>query len=95
MATILFPTCRGISVSGGGNAFFKMPLFSTMFAVMRFSRIQPTNRHLQLGKHVLQELNALLDLFTLVYADLRRTLSKRVYVSDESEAGGGVVYADV
>lgn len=73
----------------------RRPLLSILFEVMAFSRLLPTNRRQQLSEPVRKELNVLLDLFPLMCADLRRPLSKRVYASDASEAGGGVVYSDV
>ena len=41
------------------------------------------------------ELEMCLDLFSLMYVNLRRPLSTRVYASDASKSSGGVVYSDL
>ena len=41
------------------------------------------------------ELEMWMDLFPLIYVDLRRSLSTRVYASDASKSGGGVLYSNL
>lgn len=43
----------------------------------------------------MQELETLLDLFPLMYADLNDAESTRVYASDACRTGGGVTYCDL
>lgn len=49
----------------------------------------------RLPDSVLNELRVLLDAFRLLYTDISRPLSSRVYASDASEDGAGLVYVDL
>lgn len=55
---------------------------------------QPETRRC-LPDSVVTELSVLLNLFPLLFTDFSRPLSPRVYSSDASEHGAGLVYADL
>lgn len=71
------------------------PVFSVLFHVYAFMLEPDQDRRRRLPDSVVMELSILLDLFPLLFAKLSRPLSTRVYASDASEQGAGLVYVDL
>lgn len=66
-----------------------------MDEVFQFAALLLESSHFRLPPAVRLELEMLLDLFPLKYAELRVDTSLRVYASDASESGGDVTYCDL
>lgn len=73
----------------------RRPALSVLFHVYTFMIEAQPDRSRRLPDSVVTELSILLDLFPLLYADLSRPLASRVYASDVSEDGIGIVYSDL
>lgn len=69
-----------------------LSIFSDVYAFCSLSRPQVIR---PLGLPVRTELEAVIDLAPLVFRDLRRQVSSRVYATDASPWGAGVVYSDL
>lgn len=76
-------------------ALLRRGILSIMSAVFEFADQKPEGTSVKIPSIVLAELECLLGLLPLVYADLCAPFSLRAYASDASSTGAGVVYRDV
>lgn len=75
----------------------RRPAFSILYHTFRFleQKGTPVNVKQRITDSVIEEFNALLDVFPLLSSNLRQKLSPRVYFSDACKSGAGVEYADL
>lgn len=71
----------------------RRPLLSILFAVFRFISCGEYDTRRRVSVGVLRELSALLDLAPVMGHSLQPSASNRVYFTDASPSGAGVVYA--
>ena len=86
---------RSIGGSWVWSCLLRRGLLSTLDALFDFCQQPHAKRRRVLPGAVVIELNMLLDLFPLMFCDLRLGVYPRVYASDASTNGGGVVYSDL
>lgn len=73
------------------------PAFSILYHTFRLLEqpgVSATSKQ-RVPDSVVEELSALLDVFPLLFADLRQPLSPRIYFSDACRTGDGVEYVDL
>lgn len=75
-------------------ALLRRCILSVMSAIFEFADRTPDNVSVKIPSKVIIEMECLLGLLPLVYVDLRKPFSFRLYVSDASSMGAGVVYRD-
>lgn len=73
----------------------RRPAFSILYQAFAFTNEEHPDKCRRLPDSVVEELSTLLDVFPLLFADLRQPLASRVYFSDACGSGGGVQYADL
>lgn len=73
----------------------RRPAFSVLFYCYAFMLEAEPDKRRRLPESVVVELSILPDLFPLLFADLSRPLESRIYCSDASELGAGLVYSDL
>lgn len=71
-----------------------LSILDTLFEVSDKETLSPLQFY-RLRAGQLDELHTLLDVMPLLFADLRVPQSSRLYASDASRSGGGVVYCDL
>lgn len=67
---------------------------SVLDSLFTFGALEPARKSRHLPTAARAELNALLDLLPALSVDLSLPLSKRIYFTDASTTGAGVVYSD-